>query len=288
MNTASAGVPLCLLGIVCAFFVRLYAADTTLTAFPQRGEYAYDNKLIFTESPGIGTKWRFGIRTSDILIWSAFLNIADQAAIDALVAGIPHISMDDSGELADNFSLLTLKSKPCVRHLGDLRYRIGGGMQWYHGVFFIDEPGDDSAPQHEQDHALALFATQDAAVGTRHVFNLYTSVAPAQLQWGTDVYETGLTYYIVPGYRRFWGARLQWSVAVEYFMFNSARLPIKVVQVLFDPDHMTLENRDQRMLSFMFWGIQYATPHWRFDAGMAHHISFQYIILPMVSVGWAF
>jgi hypothetical protein len=257
------------------------AADSPATA-----PLAFPNKLIFSETPDIGDKWHGGIRMNDFLIWDSYLNIAGLGAIEMLIAGLPWITdKNDGTALTDNFLVMSCKSRPLRLRVYNRPYEAGLGLRYYTAYFAMKDKDGNYTAGPENDYAVAVFVTQGYRLNHRNYFNL-----SASLSLGNEGFSgrpSFVSYFIVPGYRFSLGK--SWSFAIEYYMTNTGRLPIKILQFSNDFDKLDFDNRGERALySYLFWGFALCRRHIRIDLDIACHYTFQGPIVPLVGVGWNF
>jgi hypothetical protein len=264
---------------LCLFFSSLCAEEqsATQTAFP--------HKLIFSDTPEIGRKWRVGIRNNDIVVWDLNWNINDWFMVDILSAGVYRLKVEDA-RIKDMFFLLTIKSRPISANFWGGVYKIGAGLKGYEADTDIESTGTaDQEDFWPIDNSGMIFLTQGFS-RNKHYLNLFSSLSFREKNLSSGATKTQQTYCITPGYRYRLGK--YWSVSVENYMTNAEKLPIKVLQYGMDEDGVEFWNPNQELYSFMFWGFQYTRTHLRIDLNFISHYTFQGPMFPMIGIGWHF
>lgn len=254
------------------FIIFCYAGPDSNSVRP------FSNKVVFSETPEIGKKWHGGIRMNDIAIWDGYWNVNNILLVDFLFAGFNSLKVDQSMELVDKFRTLTIKSRPLELDLRGNTYRIAVGLKVFKSDFSMKdlEANDDVITI--SDRSTVLFLTQSLVPAKNHSLNLFASLSNRKN--GFD------TYYIIPGYS--WFFSKNWSLDFEYYMTNSLRLPIKILQFAFDSDKLDFFNSERAMYSFMIYGASFTGKHLRVDLHLSNHISFAGPIIPILGVGWNF
>jgi hypothetical protein len=261
-------------------------AESDAPRTPVNVEKAFPNKLIFSETPEIGYKWRGGIRMNDLLVWDVYWNIGGIGSISLNFSGLPKITTADSVTLVDNFRSISLKSRPIGLSFARSRLMVGGGVRLYSASFgYMNDSTGEGIPV-EIDRSFGPFVSACLFLRDRHCFNVAISVPLQSRQIGEDKRRIVSTVFITPGYRVFLGHRKNWSLGLEYLMGNPEELPIKLLQYAFDPDGLEFYNPDRQWISMMFWGVTYSRRHFRVDINIGNHISFQGPIVPFLGVGW--
>lgn len=255
---------------------------TSFAGAPDTSYKAFSTKLIFTETPDIGPKWRGGIRMTDILCWDGYFNIAGWFTVDYLIAGIPTIG-NDSAKFSDNFSLFSLKSRPVRIPVGRHEYKLAGGIKYHAAEFKIS--GKDGVLLSENSYWTVPFITQSILLCNRNHFNLFSSVVFESRNIGSAK-KLFASYCLVPGYRFFINNR--WSLAVEYAYFNVRKLPLNLLWYLWDADGVSFDNPNADPYSLMFWGASFTNRHFRADFNIGCHYTFQGPVIPMFGIGWNF
>ena len=247
-------------------------------------EKPFCNKLIFSETPEIGRKWHGGIRTTDFFCWEGYFNIYNWVMVDFLRAGFGNLKVGENGKMKDYFYTLTLKSRPIHFDLFGGDYKAALGMKYFKAPFAFVADGDSI--MRILDSSFMLFVTQGYGFKENHLFNLMTSLSFRDRKDSKGKEITGTTYYLVPGYQ--YAISEKWFFSVEYYMTNTERLPLKILQFAFDKDKLDFYNTGREMYSWLFYGCHYSGKHLRVDLNLANHYSFSGIILPMIGVGWNF
>ena len=254
---------------------------TVFGASPDTSYKAFSTKLIFTETPDIGPKWRGGIRMTDVLAWDFYINIAGWITVDYFIAGIPTIG--DTTKISDFFSLFSLKSRPLRIPAGSNEYKLAGGIKYHAAEFKIT--GKDGTSFGENSYWTVPFITQSFVLMTRNHFNLFSSAALENRNIGTGK-KLFASYCFVPGYRFF--ITNKWSLGIEYAVFNARKLPLNLFWYLWDADKLAFDNPNADWYSLIFWGASFTGRHIRVDLNIACHYTFQGPIVPMFGVGWNF
>ncbi len=260
------------------FWAVLLAIHPIFSAIP------FGHKLIFSDTPEMGTKWHGGIRMQDIVVWDFSLNLNDWVFADFLAAGLSDLKTDKGERITDNFTVLTLKSPPFSRDTRFGGYALAGGMKLYHADFSFSSPVD-SAILGSKDGSAMLFLTQSLS-RRNHYFNLFSSLSFREIPIGLGEKRTSTTFYLVPGYQYGWTNG--WGFDWEYYLTNTERLPIKVLQYVLDKDKIDFYNPNRDLYSFMFWGFHYTRRHLRLDFHIGNHISFRPPFIPVLGLGWYF
>jgi hypothetical protein len=260
---------------ICLVFLIVSGvrADTfTESSFPQ--------KLIFTETPETGHPWHGGLRMHDLLVWDGYWNVNGWLTLDVLTAGVGLAPARSDLVLKDRFSLLTLKTRAYTRDIQGHTYKIAGGYKLYRANFSVTVAGDTMLGS--SDGSAILFLTQSCNYRQRHYFNLFTSLSFRRPQGAA----LSTTCYVVPGYAL--PLSKHWYAVFEYYMTNTERLPLKILQYAFDPDQLDFYNPDRDLYSFMIWGARYSRKHFYLDLTLANHYTFRSLVIPMVGLGWDF
>lgn len=253
-------------------------------------EYPFSNRIVFSESPEIGTKWHGGVRMNDLLYWDLYWNAGDWITIDLLVTGVSGTKLKDEENggtinMTDQLSLLSLKSRPLTLSLLKNPYKIGGGLVFYGTKFeFINNEQGTGFPAQSFSQA-GIFITQSWYINNRHYLNLLTSVTSHKLSENNNSISS---VYLVPGYRCFFGPNRRWSFDLEYYYMNPIELPMKTLQIAFDANNSDFYNPDQQFVSFMFWGFSYSWKHLKVEMHLGHHILLEGPKIPMIGLGWDF
>jgi hypothetical protein len=256
---------------------------TSYASPPDTSYKAFSTKLIFTETPDIGPKWRGGIRMTDVLAWDFYFNVAGWFNIDFFAAGFPTITGGDSTKISDNFTLFSIKSLPLRIPIGNNMYKLAGGIKYHAAEFKIT--GKDGASFSENSYWTVPFLAQGFLLGNRNHFNLFSSAALENRNLGTGR-QLFASYCFVPGYRFFISSK--WSLGLEYAVFNARKLPLNLLWYLFDADGVAFDNPNADWYSLMFWGASFTGRHFRADFNIACHYTFQGPIVPMFGIGWNF
>jgi len=260
-------------------------------------ETPFNNRIIFSETPEIGTKWHPGILNTDILCWDFFWNINNWFSVDLLNAGLSNRTIvdgetGDTTRWTDNFSLVTLKSRPMVFDLFKNPYKVAVGITVYRTIFeFFDRATLSGLPSDTFSQG-GLFITQSWYLKDRrwwffngsHYFNLLASYQVHPIHRNSSLNA----WYIIPGYRFLFNRPHNLSFDFEYYIMNPYELPIKTFQILTDPDQLPFENPNLYFVSFMFWGFSYSWKHAHVELHIGHHYSFTGPIIPMLGFGWDF
>jgi hypothetical protein len=279
--------------VIASLIVPATAQFDSLHPYDTLDQRAFCNKVIYTETPDIGVKWRGGLRNLSLFSWDMYFNIGNILTADYLFTGLRehHFHDSTSGDsmtFADNMSIFTLKSRP-LRIKGEkLVYKVGGGLKLYGAnAEYHNQYGEGLEPAH--DAAAVLFITQSWFLPRtqRHLLNLYTSLSLRSDTLSTGAVRTWATIYFVPAYRVYFGKTRHWSFGIEYYLMDPQTLPFKSIQYAIDPD-WEFFNPDQQWVSFMFYGFSFTTRHARFDIGVGNHISFSAPYIPMIGFGWNF
>ena len=244
----------------------------------------FSSKLIFSETPDIGSKWHGGVRLTDIFCLDGYVNIAGFFTFDLLFAGIPTIKDSTGLAISDRFILVSLKSRPLQVSLLNNRYAVGAGIKYHDAEFKILSTQDQDSFV-VRSVWLVPFITQSYSIGTRNHFNLFSSIAleNKKLTTGTTLF----TYYcFVPAYR--FDISKHWSAGFEYYLFNADKLPLNILWVAWSPSHLPFENINRDWYSYVFWGISYRGKHLRIDMNLANYYTFQGPVFPLISFGWNF
>jgi hypothetical protein len=273
--------------------IMLAVPEISNAEYDSLDQRAFCQKIIYTETPEIGAKWRGGFRDVSLLAIDAYENIGNVLTADILFAGMPERTFYDSATgdsttLADNVFIFSLKSRPIAIRSPRLQYKIGGGLKIYSAYAKLVNQYE-AMYEPKRDGAFIFFATQSWFLPRtqRHYFNLYTSVSFRSDTLSTGKTTSWPTFYFVPGYRFYFGKTRHWSAGIEYLLMNPRQLPFKTIQYLVDPD-LEFTNLDQDWVSFMFYGVSFTTRHVRVDINMANHISFTAPFVPMIGFGWGF
>lgn len=264
---------------------RTIIAILGLAVFTWAGlsETPFCNKLIFSETPEIGKKWRGGIRMTDFVIWDGYFNIYDWMLFDFVRGGLKGMKIDETSEMDDYFYSITFKSRPFGHTLGGGDYKAAAGIKFFKAPFVLRTEEDSISMR---DSSTVFFLTQSYLFRQKHLFNLFTSISSRGRENSKGEKISSTTYYIVPGYSiPIYG---NWSFAVEYYMSNTEKLPLKILQFAFDEDKLDFLNSSKEMYSWMFYGVRYTGKHLRVDLNMANHITFSGLIMPLFGVGWNF
>jgi hypothetical protein len=278
--------------IIASFIFPAAAQFDSLHPYDSLDQRAFCNKVIYTETPDIGVKWRGGLRNISLLSWDMYFNIGNILTVDYLFTGLrEHHLYDsttgDSTTLADNMSIFTLKSRPLRIQSEKLVYKVGGGLKFYQAnAEFQNQYGEGLEPT--RDNAVVLFITQSWFLPRtqRHLFNLYASLSLRNDTLSSGAVSTWPTLYFVPAYRIYFGKTRHWSAGVEYYLMNPRWLPFKALQYYIKG--IDYFSPDQNWISIMFYGISFTTRHVRFDAGLANHYSFTAPFIPTIGFGWNF
>jgi hypothetical protein len=282
-HTIEKGVSVKHIGLSNAFRAGLFLIFFIASAINAQDAWnskPFSGKLFFAETPNIGLKWHGGIRMTDILAWDGYININNWMTLDLLAEGMSEMKADKNGStITDKFRAIALKSRPFSFSLKGNPYQLAFGLKLYRSNLLFsmknDMNGFDTIKT--ADTSTVLFLTESYSLGQKHFINLFTSLS---FRRGSSA------YFIVPGYR--YGITGSWSVGIEYYMTNSIFLPLGLYQYLFSANHWALENYNQDLFSFMFYGFQYTGKHLRIDLNIGNHISFQPPFLPLLGVGWNF
>jgi hypothetical protein len=293
-------------------------ADTSATnhepsrpaiSYADSGSHAFNNRLIFSETPEIGRKWHGGFRTQlaaalisvqtdsgtktvpiPSVVVDADWNCAGLLTFDIFFAGIPRFTSvkdtatHDTTTIADNFSMLTLKSRPYNRIWGPVDYKVGGGLKWYGARTTFASSAKPEGNYITRDNSISLFVTESARIFGFNYVNLYTSMALRDQKLGlaASVYPS---FTLVPGYRIFVGRRQLFSLGVEYYLMNQIQFPMKSVQVFGSVNQLPIENYDQAYFGFLFYGFQFASKHVWAGLTIGNHYSFTGPTLLVFGIG---
>lgn len=258
------------IAIIMLVFSIAFSEDISQKAFP--------NKLIFSETPEMGRKWRGGIRMTDIIVWDMYFNFSDWFRLDILSSGFSDIG-DDTIRITDKFSSITFQSRPFINmDIYNNPYKVAGGIKLYSDTTLLEFGPDTITYWDMGQKSLPLFITQSYQLGKKNFFNLYSSISFSG--------KSNRTYYVIPGYR--FRISENWNFGLEYFMTNTFELPLRTFQIFLDPDGLPFLNLSRDMYSFMAWGIQYNRKHFHFSLNFFNHISFQPAVIPLIGIGWNF
>lgn len=266
---------------------------------------AFSHKLIFSETPDAGVRWRGGIKLR-LYFFSFdgeetageeggvlplpqldfFWNMGGILTLDMVIAGIPRIAGDNGDTIQDSYSLMSIKSKPFSRELRGLPWRIAGGAKLYSASSQFQDSLGEGLPR-ERDGAVGVFVTQDVRLGRRHRGNLYTSVNFRRKRIGSSP-TLSATWFVVPGYRLSLDQCDRWSLGLEYYLMNPEKLPIKFIQYAADEDRTEFHNINRSVVTFLFWGGSYHSRRVRVDFTLGHHPTFQGPVIPSATFGWNF
>ncbi|MBN1128310.1 MAG: hypothetical protein JXA71_04955 [Chitinispirillaceae bacterium] len=268
--------------IIATLFVS--PAFSLESDFPQ----PFPNRIIFSQTPEIGEKWRGGIKTHDLLVWDAYWNCADWFTVDLFSAGVKQARIaGENGDiitLTDYRTQVSLKSRPFQTTLWNNPYALAGGMTIQSSAFsFQNQLGEGIVEQPSGE--LAFFAAQRWFYRSRHYFNL---VAMASFMKTDGMEKAVATMYFIPGYRFFIDKKKSWSLDIEHYFMNPIDLPYKTLQYMFDNENNEFYNPDRHFVSFTFWGFSCSRRHLRLAFHLGHHVSFSGPIVPMIGVGWDF
>jgi hypothetical protein len=243
------------------------------------GVRPFPNKLIYSETPEIGKKWHGGIRMNDLVVWDGYFNINGWLTADILFEMLNNRKFDSNTTLVtDRFSVLTLKSRPFSFSPKSNPYKLAGGIKLYRSSYLTRNKSDPTLNDSLNDNSLVLFITEGYALTNRHYFNLFTSISTRNIGRAT--------YYVIPAYR--FGFSRHWSFSLEYYVTNTIYLPIKLLQMAFSSNHWAIENFNQDLISFMFFGFQYSGVNLQIDFNLATHPSFEGPFIPILGAGWNF
>ena len=232
----------------------------------------------------MGLKWHGGIRMQDVFIWDFGLNVYNWVYVDYLAAGLSKFKTEEGDKITDNFYVLTFKSPAFTIDARPGIYKLAGGLKGY-GAQFRYSSAVDSSQLNSDDQSLVLFLTQSLR-HDRHYLNLFSSVSFREIPISDTEKRTSTTFYLTPGYQYSWSNG--WHVGGEYYLTNTEKLPIKVLQFVLDKDRIEFHNPNQDLYSFLFWGFHYTRQHLRVDLHIGNHISFQPPFIPVLGVGWFF
>jgi hypothetical protein len=272
----------------CAYFLAVILFVTAgFSQSDSSGPVArpFSGKMILSETPDIGGKWRGGIRITDVLCLEGYVNIGGLFTFDALISGIPDIKDTANRQtISDRFLLFTLKSRPVTASLFNNRYAVAGGVK-YHDELFKIRSTDEQDSFVYKSVWLVPFVTQSYTLGTRNRFNLFSSIAleSRKLTTGNTLFTS---FCFVPGYC--FDISKRWSVGLEYYLFNADKLPMNILWIALSPSHGLFENINRDWFSLIFWGVSYSGKHLRIDFHLANHYSFTGPVMPFLGFGWNF
>jgi hypothetical protein len=276
--------------IIAGLLVMVFGSSLSFSKPLDTLWQAFPTKLIFSETPEIGYKWKPGLRvrlgaayftmndTARIIpfpVVDLYWNIANILAADLIYVGVPRItanrdtSTNDSTTLADNFKIISLKSRPWTFNFPYTRIGIAGGIKWYSAAAELKNTAKPEESYNKKDGALSIFAASSALLAGFNYFNLYSSLSFRSQN--SRIYST---YYLVPGYRIYLGKRKMCSLGIEYFIMNPRQLPIKSIQYLSDADNLEFENLSQQAVTFLYYGFSFATRKIFADFNFGNHPSF--------------
>lgn len=258
---------------------------------------AFPNKIIFSETPEIGRKWRGGIRFYDLFaVGDLYWNIADFLSIDATYASAGFLIRAavradgrpvDSMNIKDNFLLISAKSRPFVLKFNNYVFKAGGGLKYYRSASaFLDEYGE-GIPE-ETDQSVNVFTTSALSLNDRLYLNLFLSGAFRTRELSDGETKLHATIFAVPGGRVFIGKKKRWSFGMEYYLMNPEQLPIKTIQYTVDEDNIDFYNPDRKLVSFLFWGFSYSSRKIRIDLNIGSYSIIYPPYLPFIGFGWNF
>ncbi|MBD3420808.1 MAG: hypothetical protein GF398_11880 [Chitinivibrionales bacterium] len=259
---------------------------------PVHNEVAFAHKLIFSDTPRMGRKWRGGIRSRDIFMWDMYFNFGDIVLMDIVYAGIPQefiraLAEDTNITFTDNMVLLTLKSRPLTISLPFADYDLAGGLKAYGSKFHVSTQ-DDGPLFEEEDGAVSIFAVQSMTFSERSILNIYSSLAFRSHEIGNGEQRLSATYYLIPGAKVFIGGKKRWSFNTELYLMNPLELPIKSFQLALDEDNNEFYNIGRDIVTFVFYGFSYARRNFTIDLYFGNHPSFSPPYIPFFGFGWNF
>jgi hypothetical protein len=253
---------------------------------------AFVHRLILTDTPDMGLRWRGGFQTTDILMWDFFLNVNDWFTFGTTAGGLSIAPKDSATHLQDLVWVLSFKSRPMLSKVTKDRYGAAAGVKIYYSRFMVMDPRSPQDSISSKDAALMLFLTQRVRLGDRNFINLFTSLSLDNYGYGRlrmnhdSAGRRATSIIAVPGYRFHIGRG--WNLELEYILTNAMYLPLATLQIISSSAPLPIENIGQEWLSLMAWGIQYRGRHFDFGCHILNHYTFQGLILPMVSLGWNF
>jgi hypothetical protein len=267
-----------------AFIIAFIISSTYPEELAQK---SWPHKLIFSDTPEIGKKWRGGIRMNDIVVWDLNFNINNWILIDYLKAGFKNFKPEeDGGKLTDKFTLFAIKSRPFLSsEIKGGKYKMAAGIKYFTAKFRVTDEENPDGDYIDNDESLIFFIAQGYDI-KKHYVNLFSSISFREKTLSQGKKRTSTTYYMIPGYN--FRLSTNWNFAFEYFMTNTEYLPIKILQYGLDQDEMEFWNSERQLVTFTIWGFNYTRKHLRIDLNIGSYSPVIGPFFPIIGIGWYF